>query len=196
MTPPHPDRRAGYPPVDPRRSTSGGRRYSRSMSSTVPFLIRVASPIGRLELTADAEHILSVSIEKGGQLPFDAEPERPSPLLERARDQLGEYFTGDRREFDLPVRYERGTPFQQSVWDRLAALRFGEVTTYGQLGQEIGKPGSGRAVGGAVGANPLPLLIGCHRVLATNGRITGYSAGDGVPTKVWLLAHEGIPHTV
>ncbi|RNE63665.1 methylated-DNA--[protein]-cysteine S-methyltransferase [Cryobacterium tepidiphilum] len=166
------------------------------MTSTAPFLTRVTSPIGRLELTADAEHILSLTIERSGRLPFDDEPERPSPLLERAREQLTEYFAGTRQDFDLPVRYVSGTSFQQSVWDRLAALRFGDVTSYGQLGQEIGKPGSGRAVGGAVGANPLPLLIGCHRVLAANGRITGYSAGEGVPTKVWLLAHEGIPHTV
>jgi methylated-DNA-[protein]-cysteine S-methyltransferase len=166
------------------------------MFSPDHFLIRVASPIGRLELSADAEHILSLTIERGGQLPRDAQPERPSALLERAAEQLGEYFAGGRRSFDLPVRYAVGTDFQHSVWDRLAALGFGEVTSYGQLGQEIGKPGSGRAVGGAVGANPLPLLIGCHRVLAANGRITGYSAGEGVPTKVWLLAHEGIPHAV
>jgi len=158
--------------------------------------MRVDSPIGRLELTADAEHILSLTIERDGHLPFETEPERLSPLLERARDQLGEYFAGTRREFDLPVRYATGTPFQHSVWDRLAALRFGEVTSYGELGREIGKPGSGRAVGGAVGANPLPLLVGCHRVLAANRRITGYSAGEGVPTKVWLLTHEGIPHAV
>lgn len=171
-----------------------GRGYSRDMSVPVPSLIRVPSPIGRLELTADDEHILSLTIERGGALPHDAEPERPFPLLEQARAQLTEYFAGSRRNFDLPVRYAVGTPFQRSVWDRLAVLRFGEVTSYGQLGQEIGKPGSGRAVGGAVGANPLPLLIGCHRVLAANGRITGYSAGEGVPTKVWLLAHEGIPH--
>lgn len=165
------------------------------MTSTAPFLIRVTSPIGRLELTADPVHILSLTIERDGHLPSDGEAERPSPLLERARDQLVEYFAGDRQDFDLPVRYARGTPFQQSVWNRLAALRFGEATTYGRLGLEIGKPRSGRAIGGAVGANPLPLLIGCHRVLASNGRITGYSAGQGVPTKVWLLAHEGIPHT-
>jgi methylated-DNA-[protein]-cysteine S-methyltransferase len=166
------------------------------MSDPVPFLIRVPSPIGRLELTADDAHILSLAIETGGRLPRDAEPERPSPLLERARVQLGEYFAGVRQAFELPVRYAVGTAFQRSVWDRLAALGFGEVTSYGQLGLEIGKPGSGRAVGGAVGANPLPLLIGCHRVLAANGRITGYSAGEGVPTKVWLLAHEGIAHAV
>lgn len=166
------------------------------MPDAVPFLIRVPSPIGRLELTADASHIVSLTIESGGRLPRDAEPERPSPLLERARDQLGEYFAGTRQAFDLPVRYVHGTAFQRSVWDRLAALGFGDVTSYGQLGQEIGKPGSGRAIGGAVGANPLPLLIGCHRVLAANGRITGYSAGEGVPTKVWLLTHEGIPHRV
>jgi methylated-DNA-[protein]-cysteine S-methyltransferase len=80
------------------------------------------------------------------------------------------------------------------VWNRLATLGFGEYISYGELGVEVGKPGSARAIGGAVGANPVPIIIGCHRVLASNGRITGYSGGDGITTKVWLLAHEKITH--
>jgi methylated-DNA-[protein]-cysteine S-methyltransferase len=152
------------------------------------------SPIGRLEITADDERILSLSIERDGRLPLEDRPESPSPLLERAAGQLTEYFAGTRTTFDLPVRPPGGTEFQQSVWQRLSELGFGEVTSYGELGLSLGKPGSGRAVGGAVGANPVPILIGCHRVLAANGRITGYSGGSGVPTKVWLLDHEVIEH--
>lgn len=152
------------------------------------------SPIGRLELTGDDESILSLSIERDGHLPLEHRPESPSPLLARAARQLAEYFAGTRTSFDLPVRPQGGTPFQIGVWQRLSELGFGEVTSYGELGLSLGKPGAGRAVGGAVGANPVPILIGCHRVLAANGRITGYSGGSGVPTKVWLLDHEGIEH--
>jgi len=157
-------------------------------------LVRLISPIGRIELTADEEGILSLSIETDGKLPLDAEPERPSPLLERAAEQLDEYFAGTRHTFDLPVHHTRGTEFQRSVWARLADLKFGDVISYGVLGREIGRAGAGRAIGGAVGANPVPIIIGCHRVLATSGQITGYSAGRGIPTKAWLLDHENIAH--
>jgi methylated-DNA-[protein]-cysteine S-methyltransferase len=167
--------------------------YSRIMT-TGPFLIRVPSPIGRLELTSDADSILTLSIERDGHLPHDEQPENPSPVLEEAARQLEEYFGGTRKAFDLPVQPAGGSAFQRSVWLRLASLGFGEFISYGALGVEVGKPGSARAIGGAVGANPVPIIIGCHRVLASNGRITGYSGGEGIPTKVWLLAHEGIEH--
>ena len=164
------------------------------MDSISPALIRLPSPIGRLELTADAEGIRSLSIETDGRLPLEETPETPSPLLRQAADQLDEYFAGTRQVFALPVHLTRGTEFQRSVWARLATLRFGDVISYGALGSEIGRVGSGRAIGGAVGANPVPIIVGCHRVLATSGQITGYSAGAGIPTKAWLLDHEGIAH--
>ncbi|MBG6214960.1 MAG: methylated-DNA--[protein]-cysteine S-methyltransferase [Cryobacterium sp.] len=163
-------------------------------SFSVQALLRLPSPLGRLELTADDRGILSLSIETDGQLPLEAIPEAPSPVLLRAAEQLDEYFVGTRKSFDLPVHVTRGTEFQRSVWARLATLTFGDVISYGALGSEIGRSGSGRAIGGAVGANPVPIIIGCHRVLATSGQITGYSAGQGIPTKVWLLDHEGIAH--
>ncbi|WP_105034428.1 methylated-DNA--[protein]-cysteine S-methyltransferase [Cryobacterium aureum] len=161
---------------------------------TPPHLLRIPSPIGRLELTADDKGILSLSIESDGQLPLDTTPEAPSPVLQRAAEQLDEYFARTRQSFDLPVHLTHGTEFQRSVWARLADLKFGDVISYGALGSDIGRPGSGRAIGGAVGANPVPIIIGCHRVLATSGQITGYSAGEGIPTKAWLLSHEGIAH--
>jgi methylated-DNA-[protein]-cysteine S-methyltransferase len=162
--------------------------------TTGPYLTRVPSPIGRLELTSDDEHILSLSIERDGHLPLEEMPERSSPILVEAARQLEEYFAGKRTSFDLPVLLTGGSAFQRSVWNRLATLGFGEAITYGALGAEVGKPGSARAIGGAVGANPVPIIIGCHRVLASNGRITGYSGGEGIPTKSWLLAHESIPY--
>ena len=157
-------------------------------------LLRLPSPLGRLELTADHDGILSLSIETDGQLPLEAMPEKPSPVLRRAAEQLDEYFAGTRRSFDLPVHLTRGTEFQRRVWALLATLNFGDVISYGALGNAIGRTGSGRAIGGAVGANPVPIIIGCHRVLASSGQITGYSAGQGIPTKAWLLDHEGILH--
>jgi methylated-DNA-[protein]-cysteine S-methyltransferase len=164
------------------------------MTTTPLALLRLPSPLGRLELTADGDGILSLSIETDGHLPLDADVENPSPVLLQAAEQLGEYFAGSRHAFDLPIHLTRGTEFQRSVWARLATLGFGEVISYGALGSDIGRVGSGRAIGGAVGANPVPIIIGCHRVLATTGRITGYSAGQGIPTKAWLLDHEGIVH--
>jgi methylated-DNA-[protein]-cysteine S-methyltransferase len=159
-----------------------------------PSLIRVASPIGRLELTSSPAGIVSLSIETDGHLPLESLPEKPTPVLRRATRQLTEYFAGTRTVFDVPVSLQAGTPFQRSVWQELSTLPFGSVVTYGELGQSIGRPGSGRAIGGAVGANPIPIIVGCHRVLATTGRITGYSAGEGIATKAWLLDHEGIGH--
>jgi methylated-DNA-[protein]-cysteine S-methyltransferase len=156
-------------------------------------LRRLASPIGRIELTGDGDAVTSLTIEKGGRLPLEGEPESSDDVLDRAASQLDEYFAGDRRSFDVPVHLA-GTSFQKAIWQLLAELPYGSVSSYGALGAATGRPTAGRAVGGAVGANPVPLLIPCHRVLAAGGRITGYSAGEGVVTKAWLLDLEGIPH--
>ena len=114
-------------------------------------------------------------------------------MLEKAAAQLREYFAGDRKDFDLPVK-AAGTPFQKAVWAEIDRLGFGQIASYGELGAATGRATAGRAVGGAVGANPVPIIVPCHRVLAGNRRITGYSGGEGIPTKSWLLAHEGIDH--
>jgi methylated-DNA-[protein]-cysteine S-methyltransferase len=159
------------------------------------FLRRLPSPIGRLELVGNGRAVVSLAIERGGHLPWEHLPEQSDAVLDRAAEQLHEYFDGDRRSFDVPV-VPTGSPFQLAVWEQLVALQWGEVISYGELGRATGRATAGRAVGGAVGANPIPLLIPCHRVLGVDGRITGYSGGEGIPTKSWLLAHEGIPHSV
>jgi methylated-DNA-[protein]-cysteine S-methyltransferase len=161
------------------------------MSTSFAYLTRMSSPIGRLEITSDGQAITSLSIERGGHLPLEEHPERSTAVLDLAVQQLTEYFAGDRKNFELPVSVN-GSEFQRAVWQRLSELEYGQFISYGELGYEIGRPGSGRAIGGAVGANPIPIIIGCHRVLASNGKITGYSGGEGVPTKMWLLSHEGI----
>lgn len=161
-----------------------------------PFLRRVDSPIGRLEITSNGAAITSLSIEKDGHLPLEEHDENSNDLLDIAAKQLLEYFAGARHDFDVPVAFTTGTEFQRSIWAKLVDLEWGEVVSYGELGLATGRATAGRAVGGAVGANPVPIIVPCHRVLASNNRITGYSGGNGIPTKAWLLAHEGITHKV
>lgn len=124
-------------------------------------------------------------------LPLDSVPERSNRVLSRAARQLDEYFARRRRTFSVSLA-ARGTTFQHAIWDELSTLEWGEVTTYGELGLSTGRPTAGRAVGGAIGANPIPIIVPCHRVLGSDGRVTGYSGGAGIPTKLWLLEHEGV----
>jgi methylated-DNA-[protein]-cysteine S-methyltransferase len=170
--------------------------FSRSHTAAPPaFIKRVDSPIGRLEITSDGNAITSLAIERAGSLPYEELDEKSSKLLELAAKQLGEYFAGKRHNFELPVA-PCGTEFQESVWNQLADIEWGDVRSYGELGIATGRASAGRAVGGAVGANPIPIIIPCHRVLASNNKIAGYSGGNGIPTKVWLLEHEGIEAVV
>jgi methylated-DNA-[protein]-cysteine S-methyltransferase len=166
-----------------------------STESPAVHLRRMPSPIGRIEIVGNGDAIVSLSIERDGTLPHDDQPEQPDAILDRAVAQLDEYFAGHRRDFDLPVSLA-GTAFQLAVWEQLVDLEFGEVVSYGEIGMATGRATAGRAVGGAVGANPVPIIVPCHRVLGSDGRITGYSGGDGIPTKSWLLDHEGIAHSV
>ncbi|AYF98804.1 methylated-DNA--[protein]-cysteine S-methyltransferase [Protaetiibacter intestinalis] len=165
-----------------------------SPASPPVALQRLDSPIGRIEVVGDGSAIISLSIEHDGLLPHDELDERPDAVTRLAARQLGEYFDGRRHDFDVPVSLTSGTEFQRAVWEQLVELQWGEVISYGELGQTTGRPAAGRAVGGAVGANPVPIIVPCHRVLGASGLITGYSGGEGIPTKSWLLEHEGIPH--
>ena len=162
-------------------------------AETPAYLRRIDSPIGRIEVTSDGEAITSLSIERQGHLPLEEYPEQGEPVLDLAITQLNEYFAGTRTHFDVPVKLH-GTEFQQAVWSQLGEVPFGGVLSYGEIGEATGRRTAGRAVGGAVGANPIPIIVPCHRVLASNKKITGYSGGNGIPTKVWLLDHEGIEH--
>ncbi|MGG7463797.1 methylated-DNA--[protein]-cysteine S-methyltransferase [Plantibacter sp. YIM 135347] len=160
--------------------------------------VRMPSPIGRLQLVSDGHVLTSVSIEQNGDLPFDGLDERPDELLLGAVDELEAYFSGDPAGFSVPIG-PAGTPFQQAVWRELAAVPFGTTTSYGNLAMAAGAPLGGRAAGQAVRANPVAVLIPCHRVLASGGRLTPYagvnrSGGNGPATKEWLLAHEGIEY--
>ena len=152
------------------------------------------SPIGQLMLAGDEQALRVVGFPSGNKA-RGAEPgwqRSDAPFLEAAR-QLGEYFAGDRQEFDLELA-PTGTPFQLDVLDALLTIGYGETRTYGDLARQIGRPKAVRAVGAANGRNPLPIIIPCHRVIGHDGDLTGF--GGGLETKRYLLelesSHSGL----
>ncbi|MEN9803782.1 MAG: hypothetical protein RIS41_629 [Actinomycetota bacterium] len=146
----------------------------------------VESPIGPLVLVASATGLRAVDF--GCDPRRAAIPEGDSPVLAMAARQLAEYFAGSRLEFDLPLEPE-GTPFQRSVWKVLDTIPYGETISYGEQARRLGDARKARAVGGANGRNPLPIVVPCHRVIGTSGALTGF--GGGLPIKEKLLKHEG-----
>jgi methylated-DNA-[protein]-cysteine S-methyltransferase len=153
----------------------------------------VDSPIGQLLLTSDGESLTGLYMgtpSKSPQLDSDwAEKPNAAPLSEVAR-QLEQYFAGNRKVFDLPLKME-GTEFQKRVWRQLTLIPFGETWSYGQLAKRLENPNGSRAVGLANGRNPIAVIVPCHRVIGADGSLTGF--GGGIPRKQWLLSHEGIP---
>jgi len=109
----------------------------------------------------------------------------------KAVNELSEYLDGIRRDFDLQIDWSVMTPFQQRVLKLVCAIPFGETSTYGEIASQLGKPKAARAVGRANATNPIPLIIPCHRVIGSNGKLHGYSAPGGLATKAWLLQIEG-----
>jgi methylated-DNA-[protein]-cysteine S-methyltransferase len=129
-----------------------------------------------------------------GALPHDRNIDPPEiwpPILRSAVQQLEEYFAKERTSFDLPLDFAGvGSGFQRDVYDRLLEIGYGHVASYGQVARDIGKPDMARAVGQAVGANPIPIVVPCHRVVGSDGALTGF--GGGLAAKVSLLKLEGI----
>ena len=146
------------------------------------------SPVGNVNLYSNNDKVVFLTM--GDRVVSDW---GKSKVLAQAKKQLVDYFKGKSKVLDFPVSYQ-GTAFQEAVWREIARLPWGETTTYAEIADAIGNPKAVRAVGGAVGANPVPLVVGCHRVLGASKKITGYSGGDGIPTKKWLLAHEAIEY--
>ncbi len=143
----------------------------------------IESPIGTLLLKSNREALLSLSFVDE---PVHEENSRPE-ILERTIVQLAEYFEGERRIFDVSLQPE-GTDFQQRVWDLVREVEFGRTKSYGDLATELGSLQYSRAVGLANGSNPIPIIIPCHRIIGSNGKLTGYSGG--LERKKWLLLHE------
>jgi methylated-DNA-[protein]-cysteine S-methyltransferase len=146
------------------------------------------SPIGQLLLAGDDSGLELISFPRGN---MRREPEKDWTYSEApfsaARQQLDEYFSGKRKVFELPLK-PSGTPFQLSVLDELRRIPYGETASYGDVAKRIGRPRAVRAVGAANGRNPLPIVIPCHRVVGSNGDLTGF--GGGLDTKKTLLELE------
>jgi methylated-DNA-[protein]-cysteine S-methyltransferase len=154
----------------------------------------VESPVGQVLISGDPDGIHSLFMAPQGIAPrriSDPVPlagwVRDDDALAEVRAQLREYFDGDRTGFDLPLA-PAGTPFQQRVWAALRDIPYAGTTTYGALARSIGAPSAARAVGAAVGRNPISIIVPCHRVVGAGGSLTGFAGG--LDNKKWLLAHE------
>jgi len=142
----------------------------------------LGTPVGRIGLLTGSRGLVRIV------LPNEPDADAAPGGNAEAERQLAEYFAGERRTFDLELD-PRGTPFQRRVWDEVAAIPYGRTTTYGELARRLGLPRAHRAVGAANGDNPLPIVVPCHRVVGSNGHLTGYAGGTGM--KAFLLGLEG-----
>ena len=185
-----------YPLPTPNEIRQSRQHLADWFKKTAPLLrwSQVDSPVGMIYF-AVSNHGLS-SLDFG--ISHEQFVARLDPLARTEQDdlkpfgqQLQEYFDKRRRQFNLPVDFSHITPFQRSVLEVTLNIPAGEVWTYGQVAQHIGRPTASRAVGQALGSNPVPIVVPCHRVIASSGKLTGYSAGAGIASKQWLLQFEG-----
>ncbi|MCL2438151.1 MAG: methylated-DNA--[protein]-cysteine S-methyltransferase [Coriobacteriia bacterium] len=149
------------------------------------------TPVGELALVEEGGSLIILGLV-GDEMPGDVAectPGQEPEVLACTKQQLDEYFAGERRDFDLPLA-PQGTDFQVAVWDALYAIPWGETRNYGQIAAQVGKPKAARAVGGANNRNPIAIVIPCHRVIGANGAMVGYRGG--VDIKEHLLKLEGI----
>ncbi len=146
------------------------------------------SPLGRLLVVGEQDALTGLHVDGHEHAPtVHPDWERDDGDLDEVRAQLEAYFAGQRTDFDLAVR-PAGSAFQREVWAALSEIPFGETRTYGQIATRISRPDAVRAIGAANGANPISIVIPCHRVIGADGSLTGY--GWGVERKSWLLDHE------
>jgi methylated-DNA-[protein]-cysteine S-methyltransferase len=161
------------------------KRKERRMT-TPTFTLPMDSPVGRLVLESDGDVLIGIWLPPQSKTPRGGHD--APPVLKDTATQLEEYFAGERTEFDVPMELD-GTAFQKEVWRELSRIPYGKTISYGELARRAGRPTGPRAVGQANGKNPIPIIVPCHRVLASNG-IGGY--GGGLPMKRTLLAVEGV----
>ncbi|HVF73984.1 MAG TPA: methylated-DNA--[protein]-cysteine S-methyltransferase [Acidimicrobiales bacterium] len=149
---------------------------------------RTPSPIGDLLLVGDGDVLNGLYVADHEKCAvITSEWKQDDDAFEDVRRQLGEYFAGTRRTFDLRIELH-GSPFQRQVWDALLEVPYGETASYGQIARRLGRPTAARAVGAANGRNPVSIIVPCHRVIGASGTLTGY--GWGTDRKAWLLDHE------
>ena len=151
------------------------------------FFDTLPTPIGVLSLEADETGLTAIHFP--GRSAYKPESSNTSALLAEAKRELRAYFEGRLTAFSVPLNW-RGTPFQDTVWRALMDIPYGETVSYGDIARAIGRPKSARPVGGAVGRNPLPIIVPCHRVIGSDQSLTGFSGG--IDIKVALLKQEGL----
>jgi methylated-DNA-[protein]-cysteine S-methyltransferase len=192
--------RLAPPTFDPADAAAAAARFAAIAPADVHYAL-VDSPIGTLVAAATPRGLVTLSYEdrRGGGtdavLDWVAAKLSPRMLeapakLDDVRRELDEYFEGRRREFDLPIDWALTGDFTRRVLTATAAIPFGQVSTYGAVAAQAGNPKASRAAGRALGANPIPIVVPCHRVIGTNGRLTGYTGG--LDRKIALLELEGI----
>ena len=140
---------------------------------------RQPTPLGEVVLAATEQGLMGCWFHNQAHFPDMKAWQRADqhPLLRHAHQQWDAFFKGQLKQFDLPLHYPWGTPFQQQVWTALQSIPYGKTASYGDIARDVGRPRAFRAVGAAVGRNPLSLIIPCHRVMGVNGALTGYAGG-------------------
>ncbi|AOE50343.1 methylated-DNA--[protein]-cysteine S-methyltransferase [Kangiella sediminilitoris] len=150
---------------------------------------QMTSPFGMVHLYATKYHLRAVLFKPWQALDKKDRVATSNSILDDTKTQLSEYFAGQRKSFNLPLD-SHGTDFQKTVWQTLMEIPFGQTWNYGQLAEAIGNKNASRAVGAANGKNPVSIIVPCHRVIGSNGSLTGYAGG--LKAKEWLLKHEGV----
>ncbi len=149
----------------------------------------IESPIGGIGVSADDDRVCEVAFgasrDLGAEDPVDG-------VLSDAIQQLREYFAGERIDFELPLLARRGSDFERAVWDAIATIPYGETLSYGAIARAVNEPGAAQAVGLACNRNPLPIIVPCHRVIGSDGKLIGF--GGGIERKQWLLQLEARIH--
>ncbi len=151
---------------------------------------RINSPVGKLTLVAGKDGLAAILWEndRPGRVHLSGlVRDEAHPVLSKTERQLEEYFAGKRKRFSVALDM-RGTPFQKNVWEVLLAISYGETRSYGQLAMQLGNPSAVRAVGAAIGRNPISIIVPCHRVIGASGELTGFAGG--LETKAYLLRME------
>lgn len=146
------------------------------------------SPLGELLIVGDGVHVTRLYLPNHKRtVQPEASWQQAVHPFEQARQELAEYFAGERQAFEVPIK-AGGTPFQQRVWQQLVRIPFGVTISYAELARRVGQPNASRAVGNANGRNPISIIVPCHRVIGADGRLTGYAGG--LDNKRWLLDWE------
>jgi methylated-DNA-[protein]-cysteine S-methyltransferase len=191
--------RLAPPTFDPADAAAAAARFAATAPADVHYAL-VDSPVGTLVAAATRRGLATLSYEDhhgGTDAVLDALARKLSPRmleapsrLDAVRRELDEYFAGRRRDFDLPIDWSLASPFAKRVLTATAKIPFGEVSTYGAVAARAGNPKASRAAGRALGSNPIPIVVPCHRVIGTSGRLVGYTGG--LDRKIALLQIEGI----